>query len=463
MKFFQKLKIVLPVLLVVIFAFSFAACGEETSDGENGGYVSEAADKKVAAIEVATEPDKTEYFVGEEFEIAGASVKVTYEDDTEETLALPAKGITISNPTMTSAGTKNITVTPDQRTSSRVRATIRITVRVQGFDFTYDYNYEGAENVTENVSKDTVVRRPATDPARDGYTFYDWYADEDCTVKYDFSTLVTADTTVYAAWKDNAATYYEFTYDLNYYGVAPQQYVQIVKSGEKAKALGITAERSEFTFNGWFANAGATQQFNADAAITADTTVYAGWTKTKTGSSTYTFEAEHTDLAGKVGPGYSGEAVGEGMIVNDDTGSASNGAFVSYLYKNGLSLEFYIASSEATTATLVLRLAEEFEGITLTDSTYQIRLYHSADSNDYTTVNYGSVRLNGGNFTDAISVTIELSAGYNLIQLVTNNSTNPAGEGNGTYAGTAPMVDCIKLTTTAVLTWDGNKGLPKQH
>ena len=57
-------------------------------------------------------------------------------------------------------------------------------------------------------------------------------------------------------------------------------------------------------------------------------------------------------------------------------------------------------------------------------------------------------------------VTVSLKEGYNCIQLITCNNMNPAGEGQGTFAGTAPMVDCIKLNTTAVLTWDETMGLP---
>lgn len=44
----------------------------------------------------------------------------------------------------------------------------------------------------------------------------------------------------------------------------------------------------------------------------------------------------------------SGSASGASMIVNDATNlDASNGKYVSYLYKKGLSLDFYLASSEA--------------------------------------------------------------------------------------------------------------------
>lgn len=39
--------------------------------------------------------------------------------------------------------------------------------------------------------------------ARDGYTFYGWYANEACTTEYDFKAPVTADITVYAKWVKN--------------------------------------------------------------------------------------------------------------------------------------------------------------------------------------------------------------------------------------------------------------------
>ena len=31
----------------------------------------------------------------------------------------------------------------------------------------------------------------------------------------------------------------------------------------------------------------------------------------------------------------------------------------------------------------------------------------------------------------------------------------------GTYQATAPILDCIKINTDAVLIWDANYGLPK--
>ena len=90
-------------------------------------------------------------------------------------------------------------------------------------------------------------------------------------------------------------------------------------------------------------------------------------------------------------------------------------------------------------------------------------MFHTDGSDQYTRVTYGTVNVDGLSFVDGITTNISLSEGYNLIQLVTCNSENPAGEGNGTFAGTAPMIDCIKIDTTAVLMWDGVHGLPFEY
>ena len=56
-----------------------------------------------------------------------------------------------------------------------------------------------------------------TIPTVEGYTFDDWYADADHTVKFDFSTCITGDTKVYAKWEKNAPVLPD-TYALNVSG-----------------------------------------------------------------------------------------------------------------------------------------------------------------------------------------------------------------------------------------------------
>ncbi len=42
-------------------------------------------------------------------------------------------------------------------------------------------------------------------PTKDGYTFAGWYADEACTIAYNFDTALNANTTIYAKWTQNVA------------------------------------------------------------------------------------------------------------------------------------------------------------------------------------------------------------------------------------------------------------------
>lgn len=427
------------VALCILSAFGFVACG-----GDNGG-----AAKPVKKIAVDTNPTKVEYYVDETFSAEGGMILVTYEDNTTEKISMTADDVELTAPDMTKVGNKTITVTYGGK-----RDRFSISVANQGFKFTYNMGYTGGENKVVDVVKNAVIKTPES-PTRDGHTFYKWYADEACTVPFDFTNKITADTTVYGTWKENGATYFEATYDLNYYGSKPSEFTQLVKSGDSVKDITVTPTRSEYTFDGWYTDEAGTAQFT-DKAITADATIYAKWTKAKTGSSTYTFEAEQTDLTGKVGPGFSGSAQEGSMVVAN--GTASGGKAVSYLYKKNNSLEFYIACDEdVTDAQIVLSLGAEMDNISFSATEFQILV------ND-TALTYDNVSLaNNNSFSDAITVSgVTLKKGANLIKLNVNNNKRPMGDAS-TYEATAPMVDCIKITTTAVLIWDQNYGLPTAY
>ncbi len=466
-KMIKKIFIILMALVLCLpLVLGLVACGGgDNPSGDNpSGDGGDGDAATVSKIEVETEPTKTEYYVDEEFTVEGGVILVTYSDDTTKDVSMTAEGVTLTEPDMSKTGNKTITVTYGGK-----KTTFKISVQNQGFILTYDYNYEGSTSTTDNIVKGKTATEPDA-PTRSGYTFYAWYADADCTSKFDFSTPITADTTIYACWKDDTKTYYEVTFDLNYYGVVPQTYTQIVESGATAKTL-TDPSRDEYTFNGWYTDESGTASFSADTAITADTSVYAGWTKTKTGTSTYVFEAEYTDLTGKTGPGFSGTAQESGMIV--DNATASNNKAVSYMYQNRNSLEFYIACSEAVTdATIVLSLAAEMDNISFSSTDFEVIVYDSSnltyDSDGYltggTVLSYSYTSIaNNSTFSDAVTISgVSLNAGGVLIQLYVNNSTRPMGDAS-TYSATAPMIDCIKITTSAVLTWDANFSLPMSY
>ena len=70
------------------------------------------------------------------------------------------------------------------------------------------------------TSQNVKYNGTATDPGElteDGYTFIGWYADEDRTIEFNFKTLITHDTKVYAKWEKNAPVLPD-TYALNVSG-----------------------------------------------------------------------------------------------------------------------------------------------------------------------------------------------------------------------------------------------------
>lgn len=412
--------------------------------------------KQVGRITLTTNPTKLSYIAGDAFDPAGGVLTVMYTDRTTEEVPLTDRRVSfgeidMGTEDMTDSVQRTVTIYFGNRST-----TVTIGISAIGGRVTFDMNCDDVDDLVVKVAKGSYATEPET-PIRDGYEFYKWYEDAACTVEYQFTTdnVIDRDVTIYAQWKEEGATYHDVTFDYNYYGVKRNTFSQIVKDGENVRMIADPA-REEFSFDGWFTDSALTAVLDEDAAVTSDLTIRAKWTKTKVGSSQYIFEAEETDLTGKSGPGYSGEQNDAGMIVQKPDLDASGGAAVSYLYKQGNSLEFRIASSEATTATLVIRIAAELDNVNLTQDNYKI--YVNGESQAW-----ARDLPNGGKFEDVIIGTVRLKEGENLIQLYTDNNVNPMGQGNGTYAGTAPMVDCIKLETTAVLMWDGNYDLPMNY
>ena len=448
MKFKKIITYFVATMLALFMAVAGIGCDILT--GFTSSSEAEAMNpvKKIAMVAM---PAKTEYIVGEEFDPTGGTITVTYEDETTKTIALTDEDVELSSVNTNKPGSKTVTVNYEGK-----KCTFKVVVNEKQIAVTLVLNYAGAENQTVQAEPNEKMVVPEVE--RNGYTLYGWYTDAACMIPFDFNQKITDDLTLYAEWKENGATYYTISYDLGYYGVVPQTFNKIIKLGSNAVLPSIDTIRAEYSFDGWYVAPALTEKFTENTVINGDVSVQAKWTKTKIGTSTYVFEAEETDLTGKVGPGISGTAQEEGMIVR--SASASNGKAVSYLYKKGLSLEFYIASDEAVSdATITLSIASDVENISFTSTEYLVTVNDKNMS--YNAVSYGSdIKV----FSDKIVINnVSLKKGANVIVLMTNNTKNPLGEGGGTYEATAPMVDCIKITTSAVLTWDENYGLPKSY
>lgn len=173
------------------------------------------------------------------------------------------------------------------------------------------------------------------------------------------------------------------------------------------------------------------------------------------GTETYTFEAALTDLDDVEGEGFSGGEGGISMIAKDYDGEwgTISGYYVSYLYAKDTALTFEITSDkDVNDAKIVLSLsAEGLPEITINPDIYTVSVNGTAL--DYAPITFYDIPNVVGEVYEfkqyAVGENVSLKAGVNVIKLISSNNISMGG----TTTATAPMVDCIQVTTSAKLTW----------
>lgn len=196
-----------------------------------------------------------------------------------------------------------------------------------------------------------------------------------------------------------------------------------------------------------------------------------------------TFEAEYVpDIMGEDGTGmsgatYSGGNKGKGLIAKDwdyelsashkvgtlnaDGDEYLPGAFVHFLYVQGDTLTWKLTASAAdTNVVLFARFGAEYA--TYAEDFGKGRKYSFNDEMFTIKVNdeaikYGSIELRNvpevGNFLPfsdyMVSAAVTLKEGENIIQMKVDNDITIYS----TAKGVAPTVDCIRLVSSANLTW----------
>lgn len=404
--------------------------------------------KKVKSLEVYQLPDKTVYLVGEEFTAEGGIIKIIYKDDTEAYISMTDPAVTLKAPTMNTVNTKNV-----QMKYEGGKLTFKVEV-VAGM-CNVSFVAEGADTQVQEVSKGSCAAEPA-EPVREGYTFAGWYADQDYTHLYDFAAPVNEDLCIYALWTRDGSELVTVTFDYDYYGAKLTSYSYPVEKGTCVAVPVNTPVRTGYEFVKWISADGS--DFDFSSPVTDDTTITAQWNKTVSGAQTWVFEAEDTDLTGKIGPSYSGSAQEESMIIYSDGVEASNDRMVGYLYESGISLEFYLAcDQDVDDASLTVRITGEYTTMSYDGNEYQVLV--NGEAKGYPTVTIvGDPAAGLVPCDDLIQISgVSLKKGANLIQLMTNNKKSVDGT---TFKANAPVVDCIKVTTDAVVIWDENHGVP---
>ena len=149
------------------------------------------------------------------------------------------------------------------------------------------------------VEDGKCVEKP-TNPTRTGYTFGGWYTDESCTTPYDFTTPVTTDLDLYAKWTPKADQQtYEVKFDSRG-GTEASPNPQTVKQGDKVvKPAPDPTITNGKTFDGWFTDPDCTTEWDFNAPVTGNMTLYAKWKDaSQEVTHTLTFKANGGTLDG---------------------------------------------------------------------------------------------------------------------------------------------------------------------
>ncbi len=178
-------------------------------------------------------------------------------------------------------------------------------------------------------------------------------------------------------------------------------------------------------------------------------------------NATYVMEAEYIDLDNVSGSGISDSKSGVAVIFGDGTDAQKalgwgEGYYVTSSYSTAFSLTFKVTADKAATATLVLRVGSEIGNISMSSKDFSVKV-------NGTEVNYSNMSIMGSDGLDKMTFydkpvgTINLVKGENTITLSTNENTLRNGQLGG------PMIDSIKLTTTAGVTFTEKKDNPSKR
>lgn len=333
------------------------------------------------------------------------------------------------------------------------------------YTVTIHYNYPDGTDATASVkvAANTTLVKPA-DPAFQGSTFNSWASDAEGANAYTFGQI-TADTDVYAKWNVSSYIIRYFYNHANNSGIAktfevdasgnPQRFTAVVGSTHPSPEL------DGYYLYGWYTEPECENRFtDLTQRITKSWNLYAKWVKENV------FEAEYTELDGKLAYGYSDNGDGPLLLVKHNAQEgfvSSNGHWVASLHYQGSFLEFKINSDrEVNDAALVLRLSADFYDIILSTANYEISV-------NGTPLTYAPIALEGavggdkGGLTTKrpftnheITVNLHLVKGENTIKLTSLDSKKYGDFGS--INATAPMIDCIYVNTDAVLTWNPKLG-----
>lgn len=141
--------------------------------------------------------------------------------------------------------------------------------RITAVSVTFDTD-GGSSVEAQNIEPGNKIVKP-DNPTKQYYSFGGWFSDEECTTEFDFNTEITVAITLYAKW---VRSYYKVTFDSKGGSDIEEQ---TVYNGGTVTVPETPPAKEGYTFAFWCTDSAATNQFNFETLITADTTLYARW------------------------------------------------------------------------------------------------------------------------------------------------------------------------------------------
>ena len=129
---------------------------------------------------------------------------------------------------------------------------------------------DGSKVDSQTLAYNATVTKPKN-PTLSGYIFDGWFVDEECTEKFDFTTTVINDITLYAKW-----IRIEFTVTFVTNGGTPVADAS-TSILDRYKIKEPTTVKQYYTLGGWYKDVDLTQKFYFESEITENTTLYAKW------------------------------------------------------------------------------------------------------------------------------------------------------------------------------------------
>ncbi|MCD7868453.1 MAG: InlB B-repeat-containing protein [Clostridiales bacterium] len=170
---------------------------------------------------------------------------------------------------------ENITTDISELASNRYVEVFAVYAKVEKeYTVTFESN-GGSETESQTVKAGETAAEPE-EPTLDGYTFAGWYSDADLTEKYDFSSAVTENITLYAKWE---AVTYSYRYKIytwndttyNYYrpyktvsNVTSESAVVSIPTGSISLDT-VTIEEEEYELVGWTVSSGNYKALRTEA------------------------------------------------------------------------------------------------------------------------------------------------------------------------------------------------------